>query len=340
MPRLASSGSRSKYWCGTWNHAGDKEGKINDSINQLNCSCWFDKLYASKERGASGTLHLQIYCHTKTRKYESEMRYQFPGVHWETRKGNEEQARNYALGKNKHGDTKAGWIEVVIDHGEHKAVGQGSRTDLERIRDMLTSAEVTTVRELMDEVTSMPSLAFGKEWLACHPPPARAHPPKVFWLYGSTGTGKTRAVHDFSSKTGLTLWRMPASGNYFQGYIGQDIALFDDFRAGRLPFTELLELTDRYAPVANVKYGQCWFVPTWIFFTSAKSLADTFKHEDECIDQFTRRITEGGGAELNFDSDGLVTLLGRIDVFIASMAASDSVGDEGQAETKDDDANP
>jgi len=318
MPRVNAPGPRSKYWCGTWNHAGPKEADIDASADILSNSPWFVKMYASQERGASGTLHLQIYGETKYRKYHSEMREQFPGIHWETRKGKESQAREYALGKDRHGNAKAGWIKVVIDKGEHSDNYQGKRSDLEEIRDLLKNGDVSTVKDAMDEVKSMQGLAFAKEWIASHAPPPRTAPPKVFWLYGTTGTGKTRAVYDFASASSLELWRMPSSGSYFQGYIGQQIALFDDFRAGRLPFTELLELTDRYAPIANVKYGQCWFMPDWIIFTSAKSIAETFAGESEDLGQLVRRIREGGGAELDFTNGGGDDWKQRIDVFLAS----------------------
>lgn len=319
MPRVNASGARSKYWVGTWNHAGSKEADIDNSVEALNNSPWFQKCYASKERGESGTLHLQIYVQTQNRKYWSEMCDQFPGMYWTPRKGNEKQARDYALGLDKHGNAKAGWIGVVIDKGEHGDNGPGKRTDLEEIRELIKDGEVTTISDLMDEVKSMPSLAFGKELLASREPPPRSAPPKVFWLYGSTGTGKTRAVYDFKDKANLALWRMPASGSYFQGYIGQRVALFDDFRWGRLAFPELLELTDRYAPVANVKYGQCWFMPDWIIFTSAKSIAETFASETEDVGQFVRRIREGGGAELDFSNGGLETFKERIDIFLATI---------------------
>ncbi|CAF2258664.1 unnamed protein product [Rotaria magnacalcarata] len=85
MPRVNVSGARSKYWVGTWNHAGPKEADIDASATKLQDSTWFAKIYASQERGESGTLHLQIYAECKNRKYWSELCDQFPGMFWETR---------------------------------------------------------------------------------------------------------------------------------------------------------------------------------------------------------------------------------------------------------------
>lgn len=315
MPKsYRNKGAKSYYWVGTWNHKDEREALLPGHAELLENHGWFKKIWASEERGNCGTLHIQFYVECVTRKTREAMSEEFPEVHWEARKGSAKQARDYCMGLNKKGEPKEGWIRILIDKGEHDDMFAGKRTDIEKMRDLLTSTEVMTVREAMENCTSMASLTFAKEWLACHAPAPREHPPKVFWFYGSTGSGKTRAVYDFISKTELELWRMPSSGSYFQGYIGQSVALFDDFREGRLPFTELLELTDRYTPVANVKYGQCWFVPEWIVFTSAKSITDTFTSTSEDVGQFRRRITEGGGAELNFDEGGLEEFKSRIDV--------------------------
>lgn len=325
MPRNKKTGTRSTYWVGTWNHIGAKEAELPANAKLLEESEWFSKVYASEERGDSGTLHIQFYVECHHRKYFSEMKEQWPGVHWEVRKGNSKQARDYCLGKDTRGNPKAGWVKILVDKGEHEDLGQGKRTDIEQMRDMLQAAEVTTVAEAMESCTSMASLSFAREWIACHAPPPREHPPKVFWFHGPTGTGKTRAVYDFIAEASLQLWRMPSSGGFFQGFIGQPVALFDDFREGRLPFTELLELTDRYTPIANVKYGQCWFTPDWIIFTSAKSIADTFITTSEDVGQFVRRIREGGGAELDFGSTGAADFKQRIDVFIGTMQSAPPV---------------
>lgn len=317
MPKATQTGSRSFYWVGTWNHAGDREAFIDINAKRLEDCSWFKGIWASQERGDSGTLHIQFYVECKRRYFLSELREQFPEVHWEIRKGNAKQARDYCLGKTKTGGPKPGWEKILIRRGEESSEGgQGKRTDIESMRDMLVASEVTTVAEAMEHCTSMASLSFAKEWLSAHAPPMREQPPKVFWFYGSTGSGKTRAVYDFCAASALPLWRMPSSGSYFQGYIGQDVALFDDFREGRLPFTELLELTDRYNPVANVKYGQCWFTPRWIIFTAAKSIRDTFTATTEDVGQLLRRISQGGGAQLDFNEDGGREWKERIDVFI------------------------
>ena len=56
--------------------------------------------------------------------------------------------------------------------------------------------------------------------------------------------------------------------------------------------------------------------PTITPTSSAKSIRDTFTGTTEDVGQLLRRITEGGGCELDFDGDGLVQLKQRIDVFL------------------------
>jgi hypothetical protein len=94
--------------------------------------------------------------------------------------------------------------------------------------------------------------------------PDRSWKTIVVVLWGDTGTGKTRFVHAQSS--GRSLWS-PGDYQWFDGYRGQEVVLFDDYR-GEYPIQQFLKLTDRYPMSVPVKGGFCRWLPKKIYITS------------------------------------------------------------------------
>lgn len=95
-------------------------------------------------------------------------------------------------------------------------------------------------------------------------------PPKVEVLIGATGVGKTRYVHELARiHFGGDLWIYDGEKDkeWFDGYVGQRVALFDDFR-GEIHFSRLLRLLDRYPCQVPVKGGFVRWNPERIFITS------------------------------------------------------------------------
>jgi len=122
--------------------------------------------------------------------------------------------------------------------------------------------------------------------------------PVVLWLYGSTGTGKT----SFGFKLGCNLYG-PSSVwmsntpdlKWFDGYDGQQCAIFDDFRSKGVSFNYLLRITDRYPLLVPIKGGFVNWAPPLILFTTPCPIEDTFSeratHRPEDIKQLLRRVT-------------------------------------------------
>jgi len=118
--------------------------------------------------------------------------------------------------------------------------------------------------------------------------------PSVYWFYGPTGTGKTRQVYDLHDDS--TIFRKTNGDAWFDGYHGQEIALFDDFRAKWFSFSLLLNLTDRYPLTVGVKGDTVSWSPSYIYFTCPKHPRELFSclqiNDEGQLDQLLRRITE------------------------------------------------
>lgn len=122
----------------------------------------------------------------------------------------------------------------------------------------------------------------------------RTVPPKVCWLHGPTGVGKTRSCVDFAEKVfGLGgYWISAGSLEWFDGYSYQKCAIIDDLRTKGCNFVHLLRLLDRYQYRVPIKGGFVDWVPEYIFITAPMGPRAmwNFKTEEQ-LEQLERRIT-------------------------------------------------
>lgn len=110
---------------------------------------------------------------------------------------------------------------------------------------------------------------------------------QVYW--GDAGTGKTRKAHELAPElfivpvgSGHTIW--------FDGYVGQDAILIDDFYGGAIKYPFLLRMLDGYRFSLPVKGGFAWKSWTRVFITSNKSPEEWYP--DGLTPALRRRITK------------------------------------------------
>lgn len=119
-------------------------------------------------------------------------------------------------------------------------------------------------------------------------------PPIVVWIHGPTGRGKTRiAIETAISLYGPDgFWLSNGDLKWFDGYIGQPVAIFDDFRPQACKFYYLLRLLDRYPLRVEVKGGFFEFIPRLIIVTTPKTPTETYhlSKGTENLRQLERRI--------------------------------------------------
>jgi len=111
---------------------------------------------------------------------------------------------------------------------------------------------------------------------------------KILW--GPTGTGKTRSVYDFHDHDSVY---KHDGGDWFDGYQGQEVVLFDDFSGSDFKLTYLLKLCDRYPMRVPVKGDFVHFRPKVIYFTSNVDPDEWYKNAiSEHRAAFFRRVSE------------------------------------------------
>ncbi len=118
-------------------------------------------------------------------------------------------------------------------------------------------------------------------------------PPKVYWLWGPTGSGKTRYAVE---QAGDEYW-ISNHSEWFDGYWGQKCVIIDDLRSGTYKFSFLLRLLDRYPMMVQIKGGWEVWHPEVIYITAPERPEKVFINREtgetwDSIDQLIRRIHE------------------------------------------------
>lgn len=241
---------RAKNWVFTLNnYTTEEEEQLALLINQDEVVF----LGYGREVGEEGTPHLQgiVLLGRRLRTRALARMQGLNRAHLEAMRGSVEQAWSYAA---KDGD--------VVEHGQRPEGGQGSRNDLESLKnDLRNGVPMAVISDThfsnfiryhrgIEKYVSLNRIP--RNWVC-----------SVIVYWGRTGTGKTRAVHE-----NATSLYTHVGGQWFDGYDGQKQVLFDDFSGADFKLPYLLKLLDRYPMQVPVKGGFVNWAPEEIYLTS------------------------------------------------------------------------
>lgn len=184
-----------------------------------------------------------------------------------------------------------------------KGHGRGTRTDLRR-----ALTEVSSYKEL---VLTNPDCAARCRNVALdyfrftRAKEHRVSAPEVVWIYGATGTGKTRlAVGYAMAKAGDDFFvHPPGHLKWWDGYEDQPVVIIDDFRRAHVResggFAYLLRILDRYDVDIEVKGGFKRARWNCVIITAPRDPVSEFTYRGsdggECVEedigQLVRRLT-------------------------------------------------
>jgi len=274
MPRQ----QRGRHFCFTWNNPPDDE-VAGERLRGL-----IPDFYVfQREQGANGTVHLQGIISFPNPRTIGGVGRGFP-MHIEFMRGTIEEAVAYCTKE----DTRVPGAEPQRFGAQPINAGRpGGRTDLHRVADAVAEG-----RRLSDI-----SAEFPVEWirynrgissLAGHRAQRRDAPTEVFWYWGPTGTGKSRAAF---AEAPDAYWK-DSTNTWWDGYDGHEDVIIDDYRTGMCTFSYLLRLFDRYPLQVQVKGGYVNFKARRIFVTCPRNPREMWANRtDEEIQQLERRIT-------------------------------------------------
>lgn len=262
---FAKSMSKAKHWCFTLNNYEQTDiHKLNDFSLHEDCQY----IIYGREVGENGTPHLQGYVCLRSRARLNQLRqYISDRAHFEIARGTPSQAADYC--KKDGNYAEFGTIPKQ----------KGTRSDLLAVQERIKQG--ATRDQIRDEFFNI----YAKYPRAIELYIADLQQPReweteviVFW--GKTGKGKTKAVFDFIARDKIYIH---PGDQWFDGYNGQPVALFDDFNGSEFKLSYLLKLLDRYPMKVPIKGSYVNWVPKHIFITSNKDPKEWYSgaHEEQ-----------------------------------------------------------
>ena len=169
---------------------------------------------------------------------------------------------------------------------------QGHRSDLDSLHQFLD--EGATIAAVSD--THFGSfLRYGKmieKYVDLHSLGEMRQPPKILWMYGDSGAGKTRKIMDIvkSRMEDTFFLQRGVTGCWWTGYRDQKVVVMDDLRPGWMPHSQLIRVLDS-TPLRVSVHGGSVSLKAETFLIST-NLPPSQLYEDDPSGALARRIEE------------------------------------------------
>lgn len=213
-------------------------------------------------------------------------------------RGTSVQIRNYVRkegekwGNNPKNDTNLS--ETFEEYGECPDEKQGKRNDLTTLYNLIKEGKSDF--EIMEENPSfmnrLNTVNQVRETLKYEQFKNKVRDTMhVEYWQGDSGTGKTSGIYNLYGFENV--YRVTDYRNPWDGYSGQDVVVFEEFR-GEIEISKMLIWLDIYPLQLPCRYNNKTACYTKVFFTSNKPLKNIYtewqKDEPETFKAFTRRI--------------------------------------------------
>nr|WBG01468.1 replication-associated protein [Army ant associated cyclovirus pff-3] len=258
------------------NYTEDELTRLQKDLSEL---CKF-AIFGREICPTTGTKHLQGFCNLQRPKRFNSVRALFGGrAHIEKAKGTDLDNKTYC--------SKSGEVWM---HGEPGH--QGTRTDLQEVVSCIEGGEKNLKRLAVQFPVAYIKYFKGIEQYIriAHGSGERDFKTEVFFYYGATGLGKSRAAREESQATGDETYYKPR-GEWWDGYCGQPNVVIDDFY-GWIKYDEMLKICDRYPYRVPVKGGYENFVSKRIWITSNYGLDRIYRFIGYDCRPLERRMTK------------------------------------------------
>lgn len=172
-------------------------------------------------------------------------------------------------------------------------LGQGARTDLHEliaaIKDGTTTADEIAVTH--PELHRQYGRTFEKAEDFCLRKRFRTVQTTCTWYHGPTGVGKSHAAFQNYDPATTYLWNLEE--DFQDGYTGQETVIINEFRGGRMRYSRLLDLIDKWPAMVKRKgRGPAPFLAKHVIITSCYTPEEAYASlmARDSIDQLLRRV--------------------------------------------------
>ncbi len=263
----------------------------------------FSVMYACLcyEIGASGTEHVHIYLKLNGGCRFSTIKNRFgQAAHIEVAMGTAKENKDYMLKQGKFAAKADECTTLRETFYEIGTIPTSKKTTLEKKERAVTLLkEGKTLEDIVNEDSSY-AYDINKlkplQELVLAEKARTIRDVKVIYLYGNTGTGKTRHIfnnHDIGDICRVTNYGTKSTGVRFDAYEGQDILVFEEFRS-QIPISDMLNYLDIYPIKLPARYTDRSALYTTVYITSNEPLerqyTDVQHNSTKTWAAFLRRI--------------------------------------------------
>lgn len=259
--------SQSRKWQITINNPVEK-GFTHDRIREI-VGDMKSVIYwcMSDEIGENGTYHTHVYLQGRGGINFSTIKKRFDGGHFEMARGTSQENRDYVAKSGKWEKSKKSETSVpdtFEEFGEMPVERQGRRNDIDDLYSMIRDGYSDfQILEIMPEsLLNLDKLDRVRQVLRYEEFKDVFRQVEVTYIYGSTGVGKTRSVME---KYGFSnVFRVTDYAHPFDGYHGQDVVVFEEFRSG-FAFSDMLNYLDGYPLELPCRYANKYACYTKVY---------------------------------------------------------------------------
>lgn len=280
--KIQKRDSQSRKWMLTINNPsqhGFPHDVIRDVVKSMkSVSYW---CMADEEGNQTHTYHTHIFLYSTGGIRFSTLKAKFPPADLEMVRGTCLQCMQYVskTGKWEH-DLKA---DTSIDgtfeeFGDCPVERPGQRNDLIDAYTMVKSgmSDYEILEDMPDFLIHVNKLEIVRQILLAEKFKAVRRELEVVYIFGKTGLGKTRSVMDQYGYEHV--YRVTDYLHPFDGYRGQDVIIFDEFRSS-LPLPDMLKYLDGYPLDLPCRYNNKIACYTKVYFTTNVSLYEQYKQQ-------------------------------------------------------------
>lgn len=209
------------------------------------------------EVGEQGTPHTHVYLVFRNAVLFSTIQRRFYGAHIDPAKGSSEENRNYVRKEGKWADDAkhdTNLIETFEESGplpdERRQQQKESEVILGMICEGASNADI--LEEFPTALSKLHHIDAARQVMLEKKYREQFRKLNVSYIWGETGVGKTRGVME---KYGYTqVYRVTNYTHPFDGYKGEPVILFDEFRSS-LPISDMLKYLDGYPVMLPCRYA-------------------------------------------------------------------------------------
>ena len=253
--------------------------------------------------------HTHVYVVFKNAVMFSTMQQRFYGAHIEAAKGTHRENRNYIRKEGKWRDTykaETNLPETFEELGELPDEPDRRIKQSEAIYSMIVngSSDVEIMNAYPSAYNHLPNIQRARQAVLFEKyRRIRRTGLKVYYIWGKSGTGKTSGILDAHGDENV--YRVTNYKHPFDGYAGESVILFDEFRSS-LPLADMLEYLDIYPVSLPSRYADKVACYETAYIVSNYPLEKQYPEvQRDCPEDwapFMRRIN-GGVYEIGASSD-------------------------------------